>query len=284
MSWVAGHFVIGDFVCTVAVLAERVSEATKTSKGRACRACVLDSHVPAQVFAGGRWACVCHFSRLQFLNDPRSYPGAATRLSSMRTWSRLVRRRCAAAGLAVVRAVAGGVAGAHSGGSRPAGQPVACVTLLVNGMHLRSAFASAQGALNGYQLDKAHKFAACLYDEFERLAKVGRGTVLAAWLGCLARLPGSAGCLARRWLPGSAGATALAAWWQGRPCTALRVTWFMVRSAARAPGKHVFAPAVPAVPADWPTLCLLCALCRCPRRTRSPASACSPLERTCWSG
>ncbi|PRW39159.1 Eukaryotic translation initiation factor 3 subunit B [Chlorella sorokiniana] len=31
---------------------------------------------------------------------------------------------------------------------------------------------ATQGALNGYQLDKAHKFAACLYDEFERLAKV----------------------------------------------------------------------------------------------------------------
>ena len=30
-----------------------------------------------------------------------------------------------------------------------------------------------QAALNGYQLDKAHKVAACLYDEFERLAKVG---------------------------------------------------------------------------------------------------------------
>ena len=29
-----------------------------------------------------------------------------------------------------------------------------------------------QAALNGYQLDKAHKFAATLFDECERLAKV----------------------------------------------------------------------------------------------------------------
>lgn len=31
---------------------------------------------------------------------------------------------------------------------------------------------AAQAALNGYQLDKAHKFAATLFDEFDRLAKV----------------------------------------------------------------------------------------------------------------
>lgn len=31
-----------------------------------------------------------------------------------------------------------------------------------------------QAALNGYQLDKAHKFAATLFDEFERLDKVRR--------------------------------------------------------------------------------------------------------------
>lgn len=33
---------------------------------------------------------------------------------------------------------------------------------------------AAQAALNGYQLDKAHKFAASLYDEFERLSKASK--------------------------------------------------------------------------------------------------------------
>lgn len=47
---------------------------------------------------------------------------------------------------------------------------------------------AAQAALNGYQLDKAHKFAACLYDEFERLAKVGGGRDGAASAGWLRAL------------------------------------------------------------------------------------------------
>lgn len=35
-----------------------------------------------------------------------------------------------------------------------------------------AAFFPPQAALNGYQLDKAHKFAATLFDEFDRLSKV----------------------------------------------------------------------------------------------------------------
>lgn len=128
---------------------------------------------------------------------------------------------------------------------------------------------AAQAALNGYQLDKAHKFAACLYDEFERLAKVGGGRGEGR-----GQQPAGSGCL-------------LVPQQRALLCWARRHTPAVARLIARYARRVWAVPAVLAkpCPAELRAVsAVLCLLCRCPTRTRSPASACSPLGRTCSSG
>lgn len=174
--------------------------------------------LPAQVFACGRWACVCHFSRLQFLNDPRSYPGAATRLSSTRMWSRLVRRRCVAAASDSVVCMCR-VDGAFSGGSRPVGQSRAPLVFHMSLTGMRCALCF------------------CVYTGRPERLPAGQGPQVCRLPLRRIRAAGQGGQGHRARLAARLGGCCLVA-----RLTLHCGTGGTVRSAARAPGERVFAP------------------------------------------